>query len=121
LEKLLDINKNIFLSYILKDELKIVFSRGWVNSVDMLKYLTCFIGKMKAAGLKTLNKFARKLKKHWPGIISFARSRIHTFILEGINSKIKENKRSAFGSHDFNYFRLKIKFTFQGNRSYFNN
>jgi len=72
---------------------------------------------MQAAGLKLLNKFARKLKKHWPGIISFARSRIHTLMLEGINKKIKENKRSAFGFHDFKYFRLKIKFAFSGNRS----
>ena len=115
LEKLLDINENISLAYILKDELKMVFRQD--NSVDMLKYLTCLIGKMRASGLKPLKSFSRKLTKHWPGLITYAKHRIHTSLLEGINNKIKEIKRSAFGSRDFNYFKLKIKFAFPGNKS----
>ena len=113
LDQLLELNKNISRAYILKDQLKRLFQQK--SSVDMHKDLVFLIKRMEATELKSLKKFASKLRSHWPGIISYASHRIHTSLLEGINNKIKEIKRSAFGFHDFNYFKLKIKCAFPGN------
>ncbi|MCF8008798.1 MAG: transposase, partial [Halanaerobiales bacterium] len=33
----------------------------------------------------------------------------------GVNNKIKEIKRTAFGYHDLDYFKLKVKQCYPGN------
>ena len=113
LEKLLEINENLSLAHILRDELRELFE--YRNPLKMKKHLDKYISKAKNSGIKPLKKFAKKLKRYWYGIISYAIHPIHTSILEGVNNKIKEIKRSAFGYHDFNYFKLKVKQCYPGN------
>ncbi|MFO7815382.1 MAG: transposase [Halanaerobiales bacterium] len=58
---------------------------------------------------------AKKLDKGWYGIVSYALHPIHTSILEAVNNKIKEIKRTAFGYHHSEYFKLKVKQCYPGN------
>ena len=113
LNKLLEINENISIAYILRDELKSLFEIQ--DPLKMNKALEEFIKKARSSGIKALIKFTKKLKRYWYGIVNFAIHSIHTSILEGVNNKIKEIKRSAFGFHDFNYFSLKVKQSYPGN------
>ena len=48
------------------------------------------------------------------GIISSADHKINTSVLEGVNNKIKQVKRRAYGFRDDNYFFLKVKAAFPG-------
>ena len=64
--------------------------------------------------IELLKKFARKLKRYLPGILSHCRWRLHTSLLEGINNKIKVIKRMAYGYRDDEYFFLKIRQAFPG-------
>jgi transposase len=64
--------------------------------------------------LKPVLKFVEMLLNHNKGILNYAKHQIHNSKLEGINNKIKEIKRSAFGYHDHRYYELKIKQAFPG-------
>ena len=112
LEKLLEINENLSLAHILRDKLRELFE--YRNPLKMKKHLDEYINEAKNSGIKPLKKFAKKLKRYWYGIVSYAMHPIHTSKLEGVNNKIKEIKRSAFGYHDLNYFKLKVKQCFPG-------
>ena len=83
--------------------------------MEIKKALDKYINRLKDSSIKSLKKFAKKLNKHWYGIVSYAIHPIHTSKLEGVNNKIKEIKRTAFGYHDLNYFKLKVKQCYPGN------
>ncbi|AXA89958.1 transposase [Massilia sp. YMA4] len=52
------------------------------------------------SGAEALQKFARKLKPYWRGIVARVRWPMHTGQLEGINNRIKVMKRMAYGYRD---------------------
>ncbi len=54
------------------------------------------------------------LQKHRYGISAYVNHPIHTSKLEGTNNRIKELKRRAYGYHDPEYYKLKIKQAFPG-------
>ena len=60
--------------------------------------------------------FAKRLQPHLHGILAHCRRPLHTSLLEGINNKIKVIKRMAYGFRDDDYFFLKIRTAFPGNR-----
>lgn len=68
------------------------------------------------ANLKPLFIFARRLKPYLRGILASVLYPLNTSVLEGMNNKIKVIKRTAYGFRDHQYFFLKIKHAFPGNR-----
>ena len=107
LKTLLELNENINIAYMLKDDLKGVWkykSRGWAN-----KCLDSWISTAIASNIKPLMKFAQTLDNYRYGIINHCYYPIDTGKLEGMNNKIKVIKRIAYGFHDDDYFILKIK------------
>jgi transposase len=112
LEKLLEINKNLSKVYILKDELKEIWNTN--NRKEMESALIEWCTKALKTELKPVLKFVEMLLNHNKGILNYAKHQIHNSKLEGINNKIKEIKRSAFGYHDHRYYELKIKQAFPG-------
>lgn len=64
--------------------------------------------------IKPLVDFAKNLRNYVSGIISSADHKINTSVLEGVNNKIKQVKRRAYGFRDDNYFFLKVKAAFPG-------
>jgi len=112
LEKLLAINENLYKTYILKDELKLIWNAK--NSRDMKEALDNWCLLALESGLKPVIRFVATVQKYKYGIITYGDCPIHTSKLEGINNKIKEVKRRAYGYHDINYFKLKIHQAFPG-------
>ncbi len=112
LDELLEINKNLNKTCILKDVLKEIFNRR--SSSPIRERIKNFFQLAKEASLKPLNRFISTLKNYMDGIVTYSKYPIHNSKLEGINNKIKEIKRSAFGYHDIRYFELKIKQAFPG-------
>jgi transposase len=111
LSELLALNRRLFTVYLLKDDLKRLwqyrspyhaerFFRGWYRRAIYSR-------------IEPLKKFARMLKRRFPGILAHCRYPIHTGVLEGINNKIKVIKRVAYGYRDEEYFFLKIRGAFR--------
>jgi len=112
LDELIKANKNLNKAFILKDVLKEIFNNKSNSAIK--KRIKTFIQLAKEASLSPLNKFISTLKNHLDGIVTYEKYPIHTSKLEGINNKIKEIKRSAFGYHDIKYYKLKVKQAFPG-------
>ena len=58
--------------------------------------------------------FGKNLRGYVQGIIAAADFKINTSVLEGVNNKIKQIKRRAYGFRDDQYFFLKVKAAFHG-------
>lgn len=67
-----------------------------------------------SSGIDALMRFIRKLEPCLDGIVSSARHRLNTSVLEGMNNRIKVIKRMAYGYSDTEYFFLKIRAAFPG-------
>ncbi|MDN3526389.1 transposase [Halomonas sabkhae] len=61
------------------------------------------------SGIEALGRFAKRLAPYPEGILSSARHRLNTSVLEGMNNRIKVIKRMAYGYRDTEYFFLKIR------------
>lgn len=112
LEELLAANASLTKVYLLKDQLKTLWfaddeataRSGWQEWADMAL----------SSGIDALMRFTRKLEPYLDGIVSSARHRLNTSVLEGMNNRIKVIKRMAYGYRDTEYFFLKIRAAFPG-------
>ena len=68
------------------------------------------------SGIQPLIRFAKSLSVHIEGLLSHTRYRLTTGVLEGMNNKIKVIKRVTYGFRDDQYFFLRIRHVFSGNR-----
>ena len=107
LKELLDLNDNINIVHMLKDDLKRLWDYkypAWAT-----RFLDDWIQTATASGIEPLANFAQSLDSNREGLINHCRYPIDTGKLEGMNNKIKVIKRVAYGFHDDEYFILKIK------------
>jgi transposase len=112
LEELLAANASLTTAYLLKDQLKTLWfaddeataRNAWQEWHEMAI----------SSGIEALDRFARKLAPYLEGILSSARHRLNTSVLEGMNNRIKVIKRMAYGYRDTAYFFLKIRAAFPG-------
>ncbi|WP_280564550.1 ISL3 family transposase [Chromohalobacter sp. 48-RD10] len=112
LEELLAANASLTTAYLLKDQLKTLWfaeneataRSAWQEWADMAL----------SSGIGALAHFVRKLEPYLEGIVSSARHRLNTSVLEGMNNRIKVIKRMAYGYRDMAYFFLKIRAAFPG-------
>lgn len=113
LDELLSANEALMTVYVMKTSLKELWfaksawewRRAWKTWLQMAK----------DSGIDSLQKFAKKLKMYWRGIVARVRWPMHTGQLEGINNRIKVMKRMAYGYRDSAFFFLKIKAAYPGN------
>lgn len=113
LDELLAANQALTTVYIMKTSLKELWqaNTAW-------QWRTAWRTWMKMAKdseIEPLQKFAKKLKAYWRGIVARVRWPMHTGQLEGINNRIKVMKRMAYGYRDSAFFFLKIKSAYPGN------
>lgn len=112
LEELLAANASLTTAYVLKDQLKTLWfaddeataRSAWQEWYDMAT----------SSGIEALGRFAKRLAPYLEGILSSARHRLNTSVLEGMNNRIKVIKRMAYGYRDTEYFFLKIRAAFPG-------
>jgi transposase len=110
LSELLRLNKRLNTVYVLKDDLKHLFSyrsEAWAR-----KWFDGWYRRAMYSRIEPLKKFARTLKARFDGIVAHCLYPINTSVIEGINNKIKVIKRIAFGFRDMEYFFLKIRGAF---------
>lgn len=107
LEKLLDLNKNLNVTYVLKDDLK----RLWncKDRQEAVRFLDDWIQTAEESGIEALQDFEKTLSNYSYGLLNHCEYPINTGKLEGLNNKIKVIKRRCYGFHDLDYFTLKIK------------
>lgn len=106
LDELLKLNEVINTVYILKDQLKHIWSyksRTWAA-----KAMDQWCSLARSLKNSTVTRFVNMLERHRYGILNHCDYPLHTSVLEGVNNKIKLIKRKAYGYHDIRYFSLKI-------------
>lgn len=112
LNELLEANTSLFVVYVLKDDLKRLWS--FERESEALEFWSGWYRRAMESGIRPLMAFAQMLAGKIDGIISHCRYPLHTGLLEGINNKIKVIKRMAYGFRDDEYFFLKIRAAFPG-------
>ena len=106
LNRLLEVNKNLFKAYILRDDFRQVFAGH--SSHSRLIRLTHWIEKARSARIPQISGFVKLIEKWEPYIRNSLREGCSNSFAEGINTKIRVIQRMAYGYKDFRYLRLKI-------------
>lgn len=106
LERLLDINKNIFRASVLVEYFHKVLDKK--NVKEFRKSLILWYRFAREAKLKPFLKFANTLRKYRHYIEGYIMSGLTTAVSEGLNNKIKVLKRMGYGYTNPVSFMLKI-------------
>ena len=104
--ELINQNKLLFTCDYIKEALKLAYSKDdekWMGAVIGDIVYTCF-----ESGNKHLEWFGKLLMNHHEGIVSYAKYKISTGKIEGINRKIKTIRWHSYGFPDDEYFFLKM-------------
>lgn len=112
LQELMTTNRPIAEVYILKELLKEIWRSCSIQQAQ--QRWSEWWKACHQTDIKPLHDFARRLKPYLHGIVSSAKYRLNTSVLEGMNNKIKVIKRNAYGYRDHEYFFLRIKHAFPG-------
>jgi transposase len=110
LQELLAANRSLAKAYIMKDDLKLLWS--FRNEEEAALHWKQWHYRAVRSRIPPLVHFAKNLVLWRDGIIAHCRYPIHTSIIEGVNNKIKVIKRMAYGFRDDAYFFLKIRAAF---------
>ena len=106
LERLLKLNHNLYIAYILRDEFRQIFAGQSAHS--RLIRLSNWIKNAKSAKISQINEFVETIEKWSPYIKNSLRENASNSFAEGLNAKIRVVQRMAYGYKDFDYLRLKI-------------
>jgi transposase len=106
LQEALALNADLATAYYLKEDLRRLWSQPDKAAADT--FLSDWIGRAEASGVRQLRRFATTLMRHRAGILAYYDVRISTGPLEGTNNKIKTMQRQAYGFRDHEFFKLKI-------------
>ena len=106
LEDALKLNESLALAYYLKEDLRQFWEQNdWATAS---RFLTRWIRKAEASGIRILQDFAKTLAIHRRGLLAWYYYRISTGPLEGTNNKIRALTRQAYGFRDIEYFILQL-------------
>ena len=104
LEHILETNQALYIAYTLKDMLHALFSAETTD--EAIDRAQMFIRMAIESKIRAIKDFAKKVFKHIRYIVNHAKYKITTGIVEGINNKIKNIKRRAYGIKDIQYLKL---------------
>ncbi|PIZ15676.1 ISL3 family transposase [Candidatus Desantisbacteria bacterium CG_4_10_14_0_8_um_filter_48_22] len=107
LQEILNLNRRIYKVYVLKDDLKHLWS--FSDKGQALEWFKDWYRRARYSRIDPLKKFACGLKEHIDGILAHCTYKINTSVLEGMNNMAKVIKRIAFGFRDTDYFFLKLR------------
>lgn len=108
LKKLLAVNKRLNTAYLLKESFGQLWdynTEGWAR-----RFFENWKASLKWQRLKSYEKFARMIEKHWDGIVAYCEleTKVPLGFVEGMNNKIRVFQRRAYGLRDEEYLRLKV-------------
>jgi transposase len=108
LKALLDANKRLNTAYMLKES----FGQLWdyQHEAWARKFFENWRASLKWQRLKSYEKFAEMIDRHWHGIAAYCKqeNKVSLGFVEGLNNKIRVIQRRAYGLRDEEYLRLKI-------------
>lgn len=108
LRKLLKANKRLNTAYLLKES----FGQLWSYQTEFWAraFFERWRQSLKWQRLKSYEKFAAMIERHWDGIASYCRpeNKVSLGLVEGLNNKIRVLQRRAYGYRDEEYLKLKI-------------
>lgn len=108
LAALLKANKRLNVAYVLKES----FGQLWDYKREAWarKFFDNWRAGLRWQRLKSYQKFAAMIDRHWDGIAAHCRSenKVSLGFVEGLNGKIRVLQRRAYGLRDEEYLRLKI-------------
>jgi transposase len=107
LDEALRLNKPLATAYYLKEDLRQFWEQR--DKPAAAGFLTDWIARAEASGVRMLKKLAKTLAGHRSGLLAYYDYPISTGPLEGTNTKIKLLQRQAYGFRDREFFKLKIK------------
>lgn len=106
LQEALKLNAPLATAYYMKEELRQLWAQN--SKRDAQKFLSSWILRAHASGIRMLKTFANTLAGHREGVLAYYDHEISTGPLEGLNNKIKTLMRQAYGFRDKEFFKLKI-------------
>ena len=106
LEEALKLNESLAKAYYLKEDLRQLWEQSDRQAAE--RFLTHWIRKAEASGIRMLKDFARTLAIHRRGLLDWYTYPISTGPLEGTNNKIRALTRQAYGFRDIEYFILQL-------------
>jgi transposase len=106
LKEALQLNESLAKAYYLKEDLRQLWEQSDRRAAE--RFLTHWIRKADASGIRMLKDFARTLAIHRRGLLDWYRYRISTGPLEGTINKIRTLTRDAYGYRDIHYFMLRL-------------
>ncbi len=112
LDELLAANAALFAVYVLKDDLKRLWTYTYPRAAR--RWWAGWAARARESGIPALVRFAERLAPRIDGVLNHCRYPLNTGFLEGMNNKIKVLKRMAYGYRDDDYFFLKIRAAFPG-------
>lgn len=106
----LEVLKGMDLKTVRAYHLKVALQRLWeYKRRDFAEaYLKKWFYWATHSRLAPMKQVAYTIKRHWEGILRFIRSRITNGITEGLNGKIKEAAKRAYGFKTFENYRTII-------------
>jgi transposase len=108
LRVLLNANKRLNTAYMLKES----FGQLWdyEHEAWARKFFENWRAALKWQRLKSYEKFAQMIDRHWDGIAAYCKpeNKVSLGFVEGVNTKIRVIQRRAYGLRDEEYLRLKI-------------
>ena len=99
LDRLFEVNNNLFKAYVLRDGFRQVFDGSSARS--RLIRLTHWIDKAKSSRISQITGFVKLIKKWEPFIRNSLRKGHSNSFAEGINTKVRVIQRMAYGYKDF--------------------
>lgn len=106
LQEALKLNEALAMAYYLKEDLREFWEQTDRQAAD--RFLTHWIRKADATGIRMLKDFAKTLAIHRRGLLAWYSYPISTGPLEGTNNKIRVLTRQAYGFRDHEYFILQL-------------
>ena len=90
------LNRRVFRSYLLKEELRTLYRCTVASAADHLRAWCAWASRSK---LRPFVKLVRTLRKHSDGVLAPIRLGVSNGRLEGLNNKISVLKHRAYGFH----------------------
>jgi transposase len=102
----LKLNQPLATAYYLKEDLRQFWKQK--SKAKAKEHLLHWVAKAESTKIPMLKKFAKTLRSHMFGLLTFYDYSISTGPLEGTNNKIKTLQKQAYGFRDLLFFKLKI-------------
>lgn len=106
LHDLLNLNKNLYSAYLLKEQVLDIFNE--ISPELAIKRLKKWFLNVETAAIEQFIPVIKTFKTYFYGIMNYFKHKLTNAASEGFNNKINVIKRRAYGFRDIEYFIYKI-------------